>query len=370
MQTPALLLLLALAAPSLAAPSLAAPSIIGPTPHGVLVTVAGRFQVEMAVEGLSSFRISVLNGTAAPVQLTTGDMVGKKTAYATFTVSQSGSDVKLTSTSPSLPGSVTINTDSGAFVLADAHGTVLTTSPALVSVVAPKAAAPALRGNNTCANPHLNTDAFNPQRSPAYPNGLRAATQAACCAACDADSSCTTWVYATDAENPNCWPLSNLGGVNSNAGNRVLGGYTPPPPPPPPATMRFSLTTTAGAQIMGSGTDGGNAETLPRTSVQALTENMGSWTPSFWCSDGWSMLAVSPFVDLGAAARNKFPVSWASSAGKVNIDIVGGSGGSPNVDLYLTPAADLRAHVAGQSALEGFPAMLPRYALGFMACRW
>ena len=144
--------------------------------------------------------------------------------------------------------------------------------------------------------------------------------------------------------------------------NRVLGA-----PPPPPA-LAFSFSTSAGAAFLGSGTDGPAAQTMERTKAQAQVYNTGSWTPSFWCSDGWSMLAVSPRVDAGDGVHGTgtYPVNWARSAGSVSINV----GGSSSADLYLTPAKDLKAHVVAQAALEGNAALLPMYAMGFWACRW
>ena len=357
----------------LAAAAVAATAQYTPTPHGALVAVGGVYNVEMAVEGMTSFRLSVVNGTSRiPTRLTTGNMVVAKTAFANFTVGTSGTLVALHTAF----GSVTINTATGSIQLSDAAGKTLTTAALPLSDPAPTPATDVggagVTGNNTCPSPHAGWDAVNPQRSSTYPNGIPGATQASCCAACDADVHCTAWVYATDDEAPNCWPLAAMAGVDTGANQRILGGVVPPPPPPPAATLRLTFhNLSAGSQILGSGTDGGAAQTLVRTSAQASTNNMGSWTPSFWCSDGWSVLGVSPFVDSGPTARNHYPVAWSRDApGSVTLAIMGGSDGAPNVDVYLTPAATLRAHVSGQAALEGPPAMLPRYALGFLACRW
>ena len=91
-----------------------------PTPHGALVTVGNLF-VELAVEGTTYFRLSVNNGSA-PSQVATS-MVAPKTAWAPYTVAQSGTVVKLTA--PSL-GTLSIDTSSGVVVLASPSGVVLT----------------------------------------------------------------------------------------------------------------------------------------------------------------------------------------------------------------------------------------------------
>lgn len=58
-----------------------------PTPHGAVVTLRTGYTVEIAVEGVTTFRISALNGTTAPVQIATS-MVAPKVAYATFVLTQ------------------------------------------------------------------------------------------------------------------------------------------------------------------------------------------------------------------------------------------------------------------------------------------
>jgi alpha-glucosidase len=330
-----------------------------PTPHGCLVSVAGSaggapFSVELAVEGLTHFRVSVLNSTAgAPAQVDS-PMVVAKAAWAAFSVAASGNVVNLTA--PGV-GSVSIDASSGAFALAGPGGAVLTRSARLVS-----AGVAAAARRDTCANAYAGFDAANPQRSAGFPNGAKVASQAACCAACNGDSSCTAWVYDTQADSPNCWPLSNAGGMQPGVANRVLGA-----PPPPPA-LNFVLAASDGASFLGAGTDGPSAQTMERASAQAQVFNTGSWTPSFWSSDGWSVLAVSPLVDAGDGVHGtgQYPVSWARGAGNVTLSVRG----ADSADLYLAPAPDLRAHVVAQAALEGRAALLPRYAFAFWACRW
>lgn len=144
-------------------------------------------------------------------------------------------------------------------------------------------------------------------------------------------------------------------------------------PPPPPGHTAFHFTVTSGATFMGSGTDGGAATTLTRTSGSASVNNRGSWTPSFYCTDGWSALAVSPFPNANGVSptgSSKYGVDWSVSGGSLTVNVLGGSDGSPGVDLYLTPAPTLRDHVTRQAVLEGFPPVPPLYTLGFLACRW
>ena len=191
-----------------------------PSPHGAIVAVTApgglNYVVEIAVEGLTSFRVSVVNSSSAvPAQLATPMVVDKGSAYATYSVSQAGSVVNLTA--PGV-GSVAVDAAGGALYLSNAVGKLLTSSPRLLAA---SAAPPAVR-RDTCANPQTNTDAANPQRSRKYPDGTKVASQADCCAACNGDASCTAWVYDTQADTPNCWPLTDAGGTIA-APNRVLG---------------------------------------------------------------------------------------------------------------------------------------------------
>ena len=95
-----------------------------PTPHGALVQL-GSLYVELAVEGLTSFRVSVLNGSA-PVQNPTS-MVAAKPSYTPFTVLTPGSLVNVSA--PGL-GSLSLDTSSGSITLCDAQGLVLAATSA------------------------------------------------------------------------------------------------------------------------------------------------------------------------------------------------------------------------------------------------
>lgn len=70
-----------------------------PTPHGCIVAVGGPapFVVELAVEGGSTFRVSVLNASAGtPAQIATSMVAPKaESDFAKFSVSASGSVVTL-----------------------------------------------------------------------------------------------------------------------------------------------------------------------------------------------------------------------------------------------------------------------------------
>lgn len=355
-----------------------------PTPHGALIALPSGINVELAVEGQTSFRVSVSNGTI-PAQLSTS-MIAPKSTYAQFTILTSGSLVNLSA--PTL-GSLSIDTTTSILILCGPTGDVLTTTSGPLATFSSQVAWPYLSGppihslvkgasgNDTCIPRRNDTDVTGSERSQKFPNGLSGKTEDECCAACNSDPTCIAWVWS-DGSKPdpagNCWPLSGYGGVVNSQG-RVLGGFTPPPPPPPPGTTLLPFTTSPTAIFMGSGTDGGGATKLTRTGAQAQVFNTGSWTPTFYCSDGWGMMGVSPFPNTAGAApgaaNGVYGVSWAANPGDVRVSILGGSGtGGANVDLYLFPAPTLRHHVGALSALQGPAAVPPRYTLGFLACRW
>lgn len=80
----------------------------------------------------------------------------------------------------------------------------------------------------TCSTPQPGTDVSTSTRSANFPNGTTVANQQACCNACLSDPTCTAgWVYDTQADNPNCWPLNGYGGTVP-AQNRVWGPMTNP----------------------------------------------------------------------------------------------------------------------------------------------
>ena len=319
-----------------------------PTPHGALIQV-GDLYVELAVEGLTAFRVSVRTGSA-PLQQATS-MVAAKPAYAPFSVLTPGTLVNLTA--PGV-GSISIDAASGTLTLCDAAGGVLAASsapPATRGAVAwPHLAGglppppQRLGHNDTCPPRQDGVDVTGPIRSDKFPNGLAGQTEDACCAACNTDDSCISWVWS-DGTHPdpagNCWPLKGYSGTNRVAG-RVLGGFAPPPPPPPPGTTSFKFAVAPGATFVGSGTDGGAATALARSGAQAQVFNTGSWTPSFHCSAGWSMMAVSSFSSTDPQrGSGVYPVKWASGGGGVQIDVMGGDAASGGVDLRLRRRSSL-----------------------------
>ncbi len=86
-----------------------------PTPHGVLVTMTDGHTVELAVEGMYSFRASVYYDGGAPAA-SASYMIAPHTQFATYRITQDGDTVGLATDF----GAVTI-TPSGALVLTDSQ---------------------------------------------------------------------------------------------------------------------------------------------------------------------------------------------------------------------------------------------------------
>jgi alpha-glucosidase (family GH31 glycosyl hydrolase) len=73
--------------------------------------------------------------------------------------------------------------------------------------------APHESGNRTCSAPLAGTDTTGPTNSANYPQGTTVADIGACCAACLSDPTCQAgYVFDTQADSPNCWPLAGSTG--------------------------------------------------------------------------------------------------------------------------------------------------------------
>ena len=136
-------------------------------------------------------------------------------------------------------------------------------------------------------------------------------------------------------------------------------------------------------------------------SATASVGNTKWYVPSYWGTEGYSVLAVaaaaapsSGGAGAGSGVLNEYQAAWSRSSGASadaphpgNGDSGGGGGGggvrwtfagdgsksgtsSNKADLYLMPAATLAHGVSAMAALTGGAAVPPKYAFGFLACRW
>lgn len=231
--------------------------------------------VELAVANSNSFRVSASFSGQTP-QAKPSRMIAPTAAFAPFQVATTAPWITLATTF----GAVAINQDTGAFKLSDNSSSVLASADQLASF---SGTAPS--GNDTCLSAAPGYDVDGGTRVPDYPDGLTGQTQASCCAACNSDAKCDTFVFASssssssgpgdasatkgkgDGDDANCWLLYSVSGVHS-ASNRVVGGNVQLPAQ---ITMQFDASD--GASYYGSGTGGGDAQTLAHTAAQAHVDN-------------------------------------------------------------------------------------------------
>lgn len=329
------------------------------TSHGVMVSV-GSSSVELAVAGGSAFRVSVaLQGK--PVQIES-PMIAEQTFFAPFTV------INPTPTSTGINtsfGQIFIDTVDATFTMKDSAGKVITTHQLFVPQNTTQQTENVGK-NDTCILTRTSTDCSGPQRTPGCPNGLKGQTQSQCCAACNSDPDCNFWVLA-DSSHPdpagtNCWLLSGISGYHSASGRTMGAVRFPPGPPPPPPQQILTLSQSSNALFYGSGGTGGDS--LLHKSANAFVQNTVFQTSHYWSTDGYAALGVAE-SQFDPGAFQNYQAGWTSTGSSVEWTISGNQ-----VDLYLLPASTM---YIGQSVywdLIGAPVVPPKYAFGFLACRW
>lgn len=326
-----------------------------PTPHGVLVTVGSR-KVEIAVEGLTAFRVSVsLSG--APVQIDS-PFIEPKDDYAQFQIQTKGTAVGIATGF----GAAFIDTSSSVFTLYNSAGKVLTSNTFFGA--ADDTNKTTASKNDTCASPLTGYDINGGQRVPKYPDGVGGMTQQQCCSLCNSDSNCTVWVWA-DPQHPdpggkNCWLMMNVNSFSPRVG-RTIGGAVPTPPPLIKLTLGM---LSSGTKFYGAGGGFDSVMSITATSSYAHVSNTEFNVPQYWSNDGYSAFGVSP-IPYNANSLSSYDVSWVVASPTVTWTIAGSQ-----ADLYLMPAPTMQDGLRVYWDLTGRPRMLPRYAYGFMACRW
>eukprot|EP00759_Apiculatamorpha_spiralis_P047338 PhF_6_TR43100/c0_g1_i2/m.65842/K01187/malZ; alpha-glucosidase len=325
---------------------------------GINVPIGTRV-VQLDVGSVSSFRVSVSLNSNPPVRIDT-PMVEANQTKATYT------KVQPTPTSVGIRtafGQIAIDSITAALTMWDSQGKIILQPQPLFPTSSLH------NTKNTCTNVDTGMDCSGPQRTPGCPNGLRNQTQAQCCAACNADVNCQFWVMA-DAQHPdgggmNCWLLQSISGLVPRVG-RIMGAVkfppAPPPPPPPPPQQILSLAQTSSAKFFGVGGRAGDPLTF--TSGSAYVQNTMFQSPHYWSTDGYAALAVSG-TQFDPNSFNNYQASW-NSQGSATTWTLAGS----NVDLYLMPAASMYDGSRVYWELIGQPVVPPKYAFGFLACRW
>ena len=300
----------------------------------VLLHVQGGGKVALSTRGPAAFRIRFLppGSTHDPVDT---PMVHPNEADADFKTLRDGISTAF--------GSVSL-TSAGELKLFNTAGMLITSS-------LPLAPAPA---NDTCAS-QPGTDAVNPQRIDGDAV-TTVASQAACCAACEAATGCNNWIFGHpgDAEG-NCWLLKGISGTTPSP-SRTLGGAGGG------AGIKLS---TSGAKLFGRGGGKSDAMTLTADSGQAFVDNTVVYAPHYYSTDGYACLAATDRT-TGNGKTNVLPVSYSSDGEHITWS----HPAQAAFDLYLMPAQTLDLGTAAYYSLIGMPAVPPRWAFGFIASRW
>lgn len=325
---------------------------------GIVVPIPGGF-VELAVQGNSSFRVSV-SYDGLPTQIST-PMIADQNVTAPYTVISSGAWFGIRT----LFGSVRVNNVTNSFEMYDANGNVLTSTQQFASYESSVEVLGNKATQSTCNTAHTGYDVNGASRTPACPNGLGGMTQATCCQACDNDHDCTVWVFAlpgSESQGKNCWLLMGKAVEVHAASNRVTGGDVSGIT----AAIHLNLGKSTSSKFYGAGCGADDSQKISQTQSTPKVVNTAFYTPHFYSSDGYSALGVS---SLDYTPRNiyYYPAGWdATSSEKVSWNILGNQ-----ADLYLTPSTNgLGEGLSKYWDLIGRPVVPPRYAFGFIACRW
>jgi len=110
----------------------------------------------------------------------------------------------------------------------------------------------------------------------------------------------------------------------------------------------------------------GDGDSLESIRATATVRNKFFEVPHYWTTDGYSAFCVGT-VGHNPEQPNQYTVSWLRGhvLGGATWTILG-----ERADIYLTPVADARSAQRALWTLTGPPAILPKYAFGFLASRW
>ena len=115
-------------------------------------------------------------------------------------------------------------------------------------------------------------------------------------------------------------------------------------------------------KYFGSGGGLSDESRLSSTKGTGFVYNMETTTPHYWSTGKYSALGVIP--EWIITNGDSYPVSWEASSSTT------WKFGSSKSDLYLMPAATMDEGMVQYWTLTGPPVMIPRYAFGFLACRY
>jgi hypothetical protein len=332
-----------------------------PTPNGIIV-YSDLYSAELAVEGSSAFRVSLLvgGGGGIPKAISSPMIVSKKT-HASHVLVKHGNTVGIKTSF----GSVTINQHSGALELTDAKSKLIT-SMSGPSTFSRYLNAHALgTGNHTDAcTTEADTDYYQPGQGPTAP----ATSAAACCTICE-EIAQKFFVWQPSGK---CYCKPNGQGKRHSPGN-TAGKCGPPTPTPGMMTLAF--TSASDTKLYGSGAGKPSSHTLSRTGSNPHVQNTETFVPYYYSTDGYSALGVSRFTDAPHAPPGapEYPASYTKPGSTIKWNIMShdmSTNATANADIYLMPASSLKQGTSAYYALTGNVPLLPRYSFGFLACRW
>ena len=130
------------------------------------------------------------------------------------------------------------------------------------------------------------------------------------------------------------------------------------------ATTGLSVGRSASAKLYGAGAGHTVGFALAKTESNPKVDNTELEVSRFWSTDGFATLGVTP-LPSDPNDHKSFPAKWTAASDSVVFSIMG-----DHADVYLMPAHDAFAGIQTHWALTGKAAVPPRYAFGFMACRW
>lgn len=155
--------------------------------------------------------------------------------------------------------------------------------------------------------------------------------------------------------------MYNVPKTTPNSG-RISGGATLPGP----AAVQLVLGRDTKELYYGSGS--GSGSDLVQTSSNPFVGNTVFWTSHYWSTGGYAALGVSP-LEYDTSRITHYPADWTQlTVGSTPITqfLIQGD----RVDLYLMPSATAYDGMRTYYDLIGSPRVAPRYAHGFLACRW
>ena len=185
------------------------------------------------------------------------------------------------------------------------EGTLLTT--ASYNVLLGNSTQPPPQPEPTCSSPLAGYDVSSPQRSTKFPDGAQVSDEAACCAACSSDDSCSSWVFAPsnddvyavpkgkgDVPGANCWPLSSSGSlVPSSARTFGCGPNSKCSGAGPAAELPNVIVTSPSGQVLYNST----ADAAASQATCSGSDPNACDDPCFWDKD------ANQCTNIGAASN-------------------------------------------------------------------